>query len=60
MGAEGPMIAKYVGDFIKKELDNYLHRRADTAQIIPDRAGQRKRERKAMAGVTATPEKAGC
>ena len=34
MGAEGPTIAKYVGDFIKKELDNYLHKEPDTAQII--------------------------
>ena len=52
MGAEGPTIAKYVGDFIKKELDNYLHKEPDTAQIILKTVQDSERERKAMAGVT--------
>ena len=34
MGPDGPTVAKFVGDFLKKELDNYLHRDRDTAEIV--------------------------
>ncbi len=34
MGPDGPTIAKFIGDFIKKELDNYLHRNLEVADII--------------------------
>ena len=34
MGPEGPTIAKFIGDFIKKELDNFLHRNAETSEIL--------------------------
>lgn len=52
MGPDGPTIAKYVGDFIKKELDNFLHKEPDTAQVILKTVQDSERERKAMAGVT--------
>lgn len=52
MGPEGPTIAKFVGDFIKKELDNYLHKEPDTAQVILRTVQDSERERKAMAGIT--------
>lgn len=51
MGPEGPTIAKYVGDFIKKELDNYLHRERDISEVILKKVQDNERDRKAMAGV---------
>ena len=52
MGPEGPTVAKFVGDFIKTELDNYLHRNTDVADVILKKAMANERDRKAMAGVT--------
>lgn len=52
MGPDGPTVAKFVGDFIKKELDNYLHKNLDVADIILKKVQESERERKAMAGVT--------
>ena len=52
MGPDGPTVAKFIGDFIKKELDNYLHRNLDVAAIILKKVQDSERERKAMAGVT--------
>jgi len=52
MGPEGPTVAKFVGDFIKKELDNYLHREPQTAEVMLKKVQESERERKAMAGVT--------
>ena len=53
--AEHPMpvsINKYVGDFIKTEVDNYLHKDADTAEVMLGKIQESEKERKAMAGVT--------
>lgn len=59
MGPEGPTVAKFIGDFIKKELDNYLHINLDTADILQKKILENEKERKAMAGVTkAVREKA--
>ena len=52
MGPEGPTVAKFIGDFIKKELDNFLHRDKETADVILSKVQASERERKAMAGVT--------
>ncbi|MCI9284300.1 MAG: type IIA DNA topoisomerase subunit B [Muribaculaceae bacterium] len=52
VGPDGPTVAKFVGDFIKTELDNYLHRNTDVADIILKKVQESERERKAMAGVT--------
>lgn len=50
-GAE--TINKYVGDFIKKEVDNYLHiHKEDCADILENKIKESEHERKAMAGVT--------
>ena len=51
MGPDGPTIAKYIGDFIKKELDNYLHRNLEVADVILKKVQESERDRKAMAGV---------
>ena len=59
MGPDGPTVAKFIGDFLKKELDNYLHRDRDVAEIILKKVQENERDRKAMAGVTkAAREKA--
>ena len=47
-----PSINKYVGDFIKQEVDNYLHKNPDTAEVMMQKIQESERERKAMAGVT--------
>ena len=48
----GISVNKFVGDFIKQEVDNYLHRNADVADIIEQKIKGNERERKAIAGVT--------
>lgn len=52
MGPDGPTVAKFIGDFMKKELDNYLHKELDVAEIILKKVQESEKERKAMAGVT--------
>ena len=52
MAPDGVSINKYVGDFIKQEVDNYLHIHADVAEILENKIKESERERKAMAGVT--------
>ena len=52
MAPDGVSINKYVGDFIKQEVDNYLHIHADVADILENKIKESERERKAMAGVT--------
>ncbi len=52
MGPDGPTVAKFIGDFIKKELDNYLHREQEVAEIMIKKIQESERDRKAMAGVT--------
>ena len=47
-----PSINKYVGDFIKTEVDNYLHKNPDTAEVMMQKIQESEKERKAMAGVT--------
>ncbi len=51
MKPDGPTIAKYISDFIRKELDNYLHRELEVAEIILKKVQASERDRKAMAGV---------
>ena len=53
MAPEGESINKYVGDFLKREVDNYLHiHKEDCADILEQKIKENERERKAMAGVT--------
>ena len=52
MGPDGPTVAKFVGDFIKKELDDYLHRDLTVADTILKKVQASERDRKAMAGIT--------
>ncbi len=48
----GVSINKYVGDFIKTEVDNYLHKTPDVAEVMLQKIQESEKERKAMAGVT--------
>ena len=52
MSPNGDTINKYVGDFIKQQVDNYLHIHQDVAEVIENKVKESERERKAMAGVT--------
>jgi topoisomerase-4 subunit B len=52
MGPEGPTVAKFIGDFIKKELDNFLHKNLDISEAMLKKITESEKERKAIAGVT--------
>lgn len=52
MGPGGPSVQKFIGDFLKKELDNYLHKHADTSEALLKKILESEKERKAIAGVT--------
>lgn len=52
MGPGGPSVQKFIGDFIKKELDNYLHKETETSEILLKKILDSEKERKAIAGVT--------
>ena len=47
----GISIDKFIGDFVKEQVDNYLHKNTDVADIILQKVQESERERKAMAGV---------
>lgn len=48
----GVSVNKFVGDFIKENVDNYLHKNLDVAEIIQQKIQESEKERKAIAGVT--------
>ncbi|MFZ1236777.1 MAG: DNA topoisomerase IV subunit B [Prevotella sp.] len=53
MEPKGETINKYIGDYIKREVDNYLHiHKEDCADILEAKIKESEHERKAMAGVT--------
>lgn len=51
MGPGGVPVSRFIGDFIKKELDNYLHINHETSDIMLQKIQESERERKAIAGV---------
>lgn len=52
MGPNGPSVQKFIGDFLKKELDNYLHKNSETSENLLRKILESEKERKAIAGVT--------
>lgn len=53
MSPDGETINKFVGDFIKTNVDNFLHiHKEDFTDILENKIKETERERKAMAGVT--------
>lgn len=51
MGPDGPTVRTFVNDFVKKELDDYLHKHTDVADALLKRILQSERERKDIAGI---------
>lgn len=51
IGPEGPSVRSFVLDFVKKELDNFLHKNKEVAEAIQKRIQQSERERKDIAGI---------
>lgn len=47
----GPTMRNFIGDFLARELDNYLHRNPSTAETLKKRIEQNERERKELAGI---------
>jgi topoisomerase-4 subunit B len=52
IGPDGVSVGKFVGDFMKKELDNFLHINRETSDIMLQKIQESEKERKAIAGVT--------
>ena len=48
----GVSVNKFVGDFIKENVDNYLHKNLDVSEILQNKIIASERERKAMAGAS--------
>jgi topoisomerase-4 subunit B len=51
IGPKGPSVRAHVGNFLQKELDNYLHKNQETAEQLLKRIVESERERKAISGV---------
>ena len=47
----GPSMRNFVGDFMSKELDNYLHRNPAIAEALKKRIEQNEKERKELSGI---------
>ncbi|MCD6178473.1 MAG: type IIA DNA topoisomerase subunit B [Bacteroidales bacterium] len=47
----GTSVRNFINDFVKKELDNYLHKNHDTAEILLKRIQESEKERKAISGI---------
>jgi topoisomerase IV subunit B len=48
---DGPSLRTWMGEFVKEQLDNFLHQNAETAQALLRRIQQSERERKEIAGI---------
>ena len=51
LGPEGPAIRTFVIDFLKTELDNYLHKHSDVADVLLQKIIQSEKERKELSGI---------
>jgi len=51
IGPDGPSVRAHVGNFLQKELDNYLHKNQETAEVLLRRIMESERERKAISGI---------
>ena len=47
----GPSMKNFIGDFLLRELDNFLHKNSSTADALKKRIEQNERERKELAGI---------
>jgi len=51
IGPDGPSVRAHVGNFLQKELDNYLHKNQETAEVLLKRIVESERERRAISGI---------
>ncbi|SHI51872.1 topoisomerase-4 subunit B [Mesonia phycicola] len=51
MGGDLPTVRTYIVDFVKRQLDNYLHRNTETAEKLQRKILQAERERKDLSGI---------
>jgi len=51
MGGDLPTVRTFINDFLKTQLDNYLHKNADIAEAIQKKIVQAERERKELSGI---------
>lgn len=51
MGPNGPSVRNYIHDFLKKDLDDYLHKHPETAEILLRKIQDSEKERKAISGI---------
>jgi topoisomerase-4 subunit B len=51
VGPKGPSVKSFIGDFLKTELDNFLHKNTEVAQAILQKIQQSERERKDLQGI---------
>lgn len=51
ISSDGQTVRSFVNDFVKKELDNYLHKHSETSDLLLKRILQSERERKEIAGI---------
>ena len=51
MGPDGPTVRNFVVDFLKTELDNYLHKHSETADVLLRKIQESEKERKAISGI---------
>ena len=52
MAPDGPTVLKFIGDFVKKELDDYMHIHLDMVEVMQQKIQEAEKERKAIAGIT--------
>jgi topoisomerase IV subunit B len=51
MGPEGPSVRNYIMDFVRKHLDDYLHKNSETARILQAKIQESEKERKAISSI---------
>lgn len=51
MGPNGPTVRNFIMDFLKTELDNYLHKHSETSEIMLKKIQENEKERKAISGI---------
>ena len=57
IGPKGPSVRAHVGNFLQTELDNYLHKNQETAEVLLKRIAESERERKAISGIKKLAKK---
>jgi len=57
IGPKGPSVRAHVGNFLQKELDNFLHKNQEVAEVLLKRIVESERERKAISGIKKLAKK---